>query len=150
MKKITNVVWLFSFLFLMGCGGEAPKSTSNKSAPKITPKVEKTAPVQEEKVAKSTVPPEQLSKAKELIASVSDKEIEGVDAKGKYKLFCSICHGREGKLVMNGSKKLSISKISLEERVAQIYFGKGTMTPHKGLLKDVEIVAVAKYIESFR
>ena len=85
-----------------------------------------------------------------MIASVSEKDLEGVDTEGRYKLFCSICHGRKGDMSMNGSKKLSKSKTTLEESVAQIYFGKGTMTPHKGLLKDVEIVAIAKYIEGFR
>ena len=69
------------------------------------------------------------------------------ESKTKYKRLCAACHGFTGDLNVNGAKDLTASKIPLEESVAQIYHGKGLMTPFKGLLKDHEIVAVAKYIE---
>ena len=47
-------------------------------------------------------------------------------------------------------KDLTKSKLPLVESVAQVYHGKGLMTPYKGILKDPEIVAVAKYIETLR
>ena len=40
-----------------------------------------------------------------------------------------------------------ILRKKFEEEVAQVYFGKGLMTPFKGIMTDAEIVAVAKYIE---
>lgn len=93
---------------------------------------------------------DQLAKSKELIASASAEEIAAVDVKGKYKMLCQNCHGMNGDVSIAGSKKLTESKASLEESIAQIYFGKGTMMPFKGVMKDHEIVAVAKFVEDFR
>ena len=45
---------------------------------------------------------------------------------------------------------LSTSTLSLEERVALITYGKGTMPAQKGSLDRAEIEAVARYIEQFR
>jgi len=96
------------------------------------------------------VPPEQIKKAKEIIKGVKKKQIAEVDSKKKFKMHCATCHGFKGNMKINGAKKLSASKISLEESVAQIYFGKGLMTPYKDILSEVELVAVAKYIEGLR
>ena len=54
----------------------------------------------------------------------------------------------DGKMAINGAKDLTKVKTSLEENVAQIYYGKGLMTPFKGVLKDGEIVAVANYVRN--
>ena len=51
---------------------------------------------------------------------------------------------------INGAKDLTKSKISINEAVAQVYFGRGLMQPYKGLLSDAEIIAVSKYSESLR
>jgi len=40
--------------------------------------------------------------------------------------------------------------MSLEERIALITYGKGTMPGQKGILNKAEIQAVARYVESFR
>jgi len=104
-----------------------------------------TVPLKEDEV-----PPKQLKKAKEMIASVSQEEIEAIDAKKKFKMLCSTCHGFKGDLNVNGAKDLSKSNISLAKSVARVYFGKGLMTPFKGVLTDAEIVAVSKYTESLR
>jgi len=92
-------------------------------------------------------PPDQIKKAKEIIARVSREQVAGVDAKNTYKLFCSPCHGKDGDLEINGSKDLSKSSMNLEETVARIYFGEGFMTAFKGLMSEEEIVAVAEYLE---
>lgn len=96
------------------------------------------------------IPQAQLDRAKKLIAKVSQKDVEAVDAKKKYVSYCASCHGQKGLMSINGAKKLTKSTASLEESVAQIYEGKGMMTPFRGILKDEEIVAVARYIETFR
>ncbi len=121
---------------------KADPSSFNRTSPDAEDTSE--APAEEEV---RTVPPEQLAKAKEILAAATEDQIAEVDAKGKYKMFCAACHGFDGALGVNGAKDLSASKLSLEESVAQVYFGKGLMTPFKGLLKDHEIVAVSKYIE---
>ena len=149
MKKLTNIILLFSMLLLVAaCGDDKPKAK-----PKANP-VDMTKDDAKDDTADAPptdpVPPEQLAKAKEIIATVGDDAVGAVDAKAKYKMLCTACHGMDGKLNVNGAKDLSKSVISLENSVAQIYFGKGLMTPFKGMLKDEEIVAVANYIQTLR
>lgn len=98
----------------------------------------------------SEIPQEQLDKAEEIIASVSEADAFAVDASKLFRMQCAICHGFKGNMKVNGAKDLTQSNISLAESVAQIYHGKGLMTPYKGKLKNEEIVALAKYIEDFR
>ena len=150
------LILCFSILLILGTacsddqsGGKKPRKAKatptsyDRTSPDTEEKME--APVEEEM---QTVPPEQLKKAKEILAAATAHQISGVDAKGKYKMFCAACHGFDGALGVNGAKDLSASKLAIEESVAQVYFGKGLMTPFKGLLKDHEIVAVSKYIET--
>ncbi len=163
---------------LMACGSEGPKPTQKaQTAETKKAEIQKSSTsevksqemvkVEADKVAESNkiasdknkpveeqqdegVSPEQLKKAKEIIKGVKKKEIAEVDSKKKFKMHCATCHGFKGNMSINGAKKLTASKIPLEESVAQLYFGKGLMTPFKDILSEAEIVAVAKYIEGFR
>ena len=152
---LSFLAFLFLSFGIISCGGGDGEKNISKNAPKKAT-YDSNAKKQDAKDVKSTTTnaagatPEQLAKAKELIASVDPATVSGVDGKKKYKLFCTTCHGFKGDMNINGAKDLSVSKISLEEAVAQIYHGKGLMTPFKGLLKDEEIIAVAKYIETLR
>ena len=148
------LILCFSILLIIGTACSDDKSSGKKprkakadavSYNRTTPEEYKKeeAPAEE----KQTVPPEQLKKAKEILAAATADQIAEVDAKGKYKMFCAACHGFDGALGVNGAKDLSASSLSIEESIAQVYFGKGLMTPFKGLLKDHEIVAVSKYLE---
>ena len=65
----------------------------------------------------------------------------------KYKMFCAVCHGKDGKLNVNGATDLSTSKLSKKKRIKIIREGKGLMLPFKGILKDEEIKAIAKYLD---
>ena len=94
--------------------------------------------------------PEQLAKAKEMIEANGDVDYSKINAKKIFKNYCAICHGFKGDMNINGAKDLTVSKITLEDRVAQVYFGKGLMTPFKGVLKDHEIIAVGQYVETLR
>ena len=62
-----------------------------------------------------------------------------------YTKYCAVCHGSDGKLGLNGSKDITISKLTEAERVEQITHGKNTMTPFEGILSTEEIKAVAAY-----
>lgn len=131
-------------------------SGKNAGAPKqktvVIPAKTKATDSKETKVAVGTsgANAEQIDKAKSLISSASNTALEGIKAKKVFKTNCAYCHGFTGNLGINGSKDLTASVVSLEEAVAQIYFGKGLMTPYKGILSDIEIVAVAKYAETLR
>lgn len=157
MKHIIfSTITLFSVTFLFSCGTDKPNENeaSNKttivdhSSPKkedITTKSETEISEDEESVS-----PEQLAKAKSIIEGVSDEELSAVDVERVYKTTCTSCHGPKGNLMAMGSKDLTISKVSLEESVAQIYFGKGLMLPYNETLSEAEIVAVAKFVETLR
>ncbi len=139
MKRVYFIYTLFLCVLLFAC---SDKSSNNNPA-KITSK-----PIQKQPKAlpSEPVPPEQLAKAKELLAAKYDD----IDGKAIFKRNCASCHGFKGNLKSSGAKDLTISKISMEESVAQIYFGKGLMLPYSKLLSDAEIVAVAKYAKGLR
>ena len=128
-----------------GMNAGAPKQNTVVVKTDNTPVVEK-----EEVVSTSSMSPSQIDKAKSIIAAASPDKIAGINAKRVFKNKCATCHGFTGNLGVNGAKDLTASVISLEEAIAQVYFGKGLMTPFKGLLSDEEIVAVSKYTETLR
>ncbi len=160
MKKISFVIVLLLSGLIWSCGGDQPKKKkedpfkTEASKKKQTSEEESTSTTvpdeedgtEEDAVVTTPIPPEQIEKAKEILAAVSDSDLAGIDGKKKYKLFCTPCHGMDGRMAINGAKDLTKVKTSLEENVAQIYHGKGMMTPFKGVLKDAEIVAVANYV----
>ena len=67
------------------------------------------------------------------------------DGQAVYKKYCTLCHGSDGKLGVNGSKDINVSTLTLEERKTLIREGKNLMTPFKGVLSEDEIHAVASY-----
>ena len=73
--------------------------------------------------------------------------VSGANGKEVYSLYCAACHGEDGKLMMNEASDLSISKLSLDERIALIQKGKGLMVPYTDILSKEEIEAVAKYTQ---
>lgn len=64
-----------------------------------------------------------------------------------FEQYCVLCHGKDGKLGLNGAGDLSKSGLTHEERVVQITRGKGMMTPYQGILTPEEIEAVARYTQ---
>ena len=132
MLKVKSFFVLIALVIaLLACSNEKPKPSE---------------PIEE----KTGASPVQLAKASRIISTVTDEDIAKVDAKKVYKTYCIICHGAKGNLNVNGAKDLSTSRASLEESVAQVYHGKGLMTPFRGILSDVEIVAVSKYIQELK
>ena len=73
-----------------------------------------------------------------------------IDAKLIFEKKCGLCHGNDGKLQLAQASDLSISQISLEERINIISNGKNTMAPFKAVLSEEEIKAVALYLEQLR
>jgi len=68
-----------------------------------------------------------------------------VDGSMIYKKYCILCHGANGKLGINGSKDITASTLTKEERMVLITNGKNAMTPFGGILSKEEIEAVAEY-----
>lgn len=67
-----------------------------------------------------------------------------------YTMKCSLCHGADGKLMASRAPDLSKSEMNLDERIAIIRYGKGTMPPHNGVLDIQTIRGIAEYIETFK
>lgn len=67
------------------------------------------------------------------------------DGAAIFQKNCKICHGADGKLGLNGAKDLSMSVLSLPERINIITYGKNLMTPFGQILSTTEISAVAAY-----
>ena len=145
MKKISIFFLFVCSVLVMSCGDDKPKDVY-KNKNQNAPKAEKPAEEIKKDANATIIPAEELAKAKEIIAGVKAGDVAGVDAKGKFNMFCAVCHGKTGNLNVNGAKDLTASTITLEESVAQVYHGRGLMTPFRGILKDHEIVAISKYI----
>lgn len=75
----------------------------------------------------------------------SNASTDTADGAMIYKKYCILCHGADGKLGLNGSKDITASQLTKEERMVLIRNGKGAMTPFKGILSEEEIEAVADY-----
>lgn len=67
------------------------------------------------------------------------------DGAALFKKYCTLCHGVDGKLGLNGSKDITVSLLSEAERIVLVTNGKNTMTPFGGILSPEEIKAVAAY-----
>lgn len=96
-----------------------------------------------------------------LVSSCGGGASEGMDAledftpnlaqaSRNYIMKCSVCHGADGAPVLLTAPDLRTSTLGLEERVAIIAHGKGTMPPHQAMLSKAEILDLALYIEEFR
>ena len=96
-----------------------------------------------------------------LVASCGDGPSNDVDvqvqaepnlaqASRNYIMKCSVCHGPDGAPFLLTAPDLRTSTLDLEERVAIIAYGKGTMPPHQAMLSKAEIRDLALYIEAFR
>jgi mono/diheme cytochrome c family protein len=81
-----------------------------------------------------------------LFSCGESKQVNTDIGKQVYETNCAACHGVDGKLGLNGSKDLTKSIMSLEDKIARINEGKSPMPPYKNLLKKEEIEAVAIYI----
>ena len=160
MDKFKLIFFLLIGAVIISCGSDTPPtSPANppksmvKTAAKLEPPVSKSdAPKEVESTVPAPpppvpVPPEQLQKAQEIIAAVSDAAVSKVDGKKTFRNYCATCHGFNGDLAYNGTKALTKSTYNLEENVAVTYYGRGAMTPYRNLLKPEELVALAKYVE---
>jgi len=78
------------------------------------------------------------------------KEVAKLDGEPVYKLYCTVCHGDDGKLGINDAGDLTESTMTMEERIERIEEGKGMMTPYKDVLSERQIQAVAEYLDKLK
>jgi mono/diheme cytochrome c family protein len=76
--------------------------------------------------------------------------VASVDGSKVFKISCAVCHGEDGKLGANGSKDLTKSVMTLEDRIAIITNGKGLMPAQGAILSTEEIKAAAAHTLSLK
>ncbi len=146
----TIIIAAIVFITLSQCGDGLSGGSPVNKVVKVNKSSASKSIAESNTESASTMNEDQLAKAKEIIASVTDRAITGINAKKVFKTNCASCHGFTGNLGINGSKDLTKSTISLEESVAQVYHGRGLMIPYKDVLSAEELVAVSKYAETLR
>lgn len=65
-----------------------------------------------------------------------------------FNMNCALCHGRDGKLGLNGAKDLTTSTLTRPEMLAIVRSGKGAMMPYKNVLSPKEIEAVVEHVRT--
>jgi mono/diheme cytochrome c family protein len=137
MNKILNfilVVLLVNFAFT-SCGEKKAETPESTEPAEVVVEDEDPFAI-EEKAAEP--------------AEVASGIIDGINAKQIFKQSCAVCHGVDGKLGANGSKDLTQSILTIDEKVNMIKNGKGLMIAFEAVLSAEEINAVAKYTEQLK
>jgi cytochrome c6 len=67
-----------------------------------------------------------------------------------FSMHCTLCHGKDGTLGMNGAKDLTRSVLTKEEMLAIVTNGKGVMMPYKNALTKDELEAVVAHVRALR
>lgn len=75
---------------------------------------------------------------------------DGSPGRSVYNMNCSLCHGRDGTLGLNGAKDLGRSTLSRSGVAALVRSGKGAMMPYKDVLSAKELEAVVDYVLTLR
>jgi mono/diheme cytochrome c family protein len=81
---------------------------------------------------------------------VQDTTTDVVSGENIYSTQCATCHGKNGDLGASGATALSQSKLNLQQRIEVITNGRAKMMAYSGLLSEVEIKAVAEYLEKLK
>lgn len=77
---------------------------------------------------------------------------QSLEEQGKavFETACTACHGTDGKLKAGGAKDLTLSTLSIDERIKLIKHGKGLMQSFEGRLNEDQIKAVATYTTTLK
>jgi mono/diheme cytochrome c family protein len=80
-------------------------------------------------------------------AKAGDK-IVAVEGKQIFEEKCTLCHGSDGKLGLNGAKDLTVSQMGHNDIISLIANGKNSMPAFNSTLSQEQIEAVAAYVET--
>ena len=65
-----------------------------------------------------------------------------------FHTYCTLCHGKDGRLGINGAKDLTVSILTRDEMIALVGNGKGVMAAYKNVLSPAEIEAVVAHVRT--
>jgi len=81
--------------------------------------------------------------------SSQNARLEGeATAKEIFRVECAKCHGVDGRGVLSGAKDLTMSQLSLDEKIAIVNKGKNAMMAYEKVLTSDQVKAVAAYAHS--
>lgn len=83
-------------------------------------------------------------------SSEQEKPVASADGSKVYRQYCTVCHGADGQLGLNGAFNLATSTLSKEMAMEVITHGRNAMAPYEDLLTEAEIMAVTEYILTLR
>lgn len=83
-------------------------------------------------------------------SSVNSSNSEGNPGKQVYTTYCVACHGANGKLKLNEAPDLTLSKMTMEERIENINKGGSMMPAFSEVLSEEQIQSVAEYLEELK
>jgi len=84
------------------------------------------------------------------VRSAADGPIDATLVKKLYDVKCALCHGYDGAQQFAGAKDLTQSALPKNEVVLRIAEGKGSMPPHKDVLSEEQIDALADFVMTLR
>jgi mono/diheme cytochrome c family protein len=81
---------------------------------------------------------------------VSSQDSETNLGNQTYQTYCVACHGSDGKLKLNDSPDLTLSNMTIEERIEIVKNGGSMMPAFTEVISEEEIKAVAAYLEELK
>ena len=84
------------------------------------------------------------------VRATADGPVDLSLVKKLYDVKCALCHGHDGAQQFAGAKNLSQSVLPKNEVVSRIAEGKGTMPPHKDVLSEEQMDALADFVLTLR
>ena len=84
------------------------------------------------------------------VSSTDDGKVDFALVKKLYDVKCALCHGYDGAQQFAGAKDLTQSVLPKNDVVLRISEGKGTMPPHKDVLSEEQIDALADFVLTLR
>lgn len=82
--------------------------------------------------------------------NVNYQSAESSESEHLYKTYCVACHGANGKLKLNDAADLSLSAMTLEERIKNITEGGSMMPAFAEVISEEQIKAVAVYLDELK
>jgi mono/diheme cytochrome c family protein len=84
------------------------------------------------------------------VRATEDGPVDFALVKKLYDVKCALCHGSDGAQQFAGAKNLSESTLPKVDVVLRIKEGKGSMPPHKDVLTEEQIDAIADFVMTLR
>lgn len=82
--------------------------------------------------------------------NLSSQSLEESEGKQIYNTYCVACHGANGKLKLNEASDLTLSEMTLEERIKNISEGGSMMPAFAEVITEEQIAAVAGYLDELK